>query len=320
MGPKKRALEAPTVSDEELEKAKSLLKDAEEAKRVRSSMVLWLEGQGSKKVYDGWPIGKRKEYFQSWFADKLKNGSGTSKATKTATLIKQNKNKVAWWSLTKMISEFGEQKAKEKVEVFDKDPTKWRPDRDTGHDGPLSREYSINLDSREEGDEERDTHELGTEVDLDTEEKQKESEETFGSMRACNAGSSSDGLIRVKKEAGDEPAEAKPEDSATFKALKTDGKKVVFNIGKALTIVKQMFIASKGGKFLGELNKEISNNVKEMTQIFITVEDAVLNDAEEATMLALTAKVDKAFEALNDSVEWFNKFSPKEGQQKKQKI
>ncbi|CAK0836636.1 unnamed protein product, partial [Prorocentrum cordatum] len=275
---------------------------------------------GAKKTHDGWPIGKGREHFQTWFADKLKSG-GTAKSKKSVTLLKKNTNKVARWSLNKMISEFGEQKAKEKAEAFDKDPTKWRPDRDAGKDGPRSREHAVNLDSREEGDEERDTRELGAEADLDTEERQMEAEASFASMRARNAGSSAAGagLVAVKQEEG-EPTEVKPEESATFKALKTDGKKVVFNVGKALTIAKQMFIDSKGGKFLGELNMEIANNVKEMTQIFASVEDAVLQGAGEATMLALSMKIDKAFDALNSCVEWFNKFNPKESQQKKQKI
>ena len=53
-------LEKPIVSAADLQQAKDILKDAAEAKRMRSSMTHWLEQNGTYETWYGWEAGKKK--------------------------------------------------------------------------------------------------------------------------------------------------------------------------------------------------------------------------------------------------------------------
>ena len=56
----------PQLSKKDMEEAQKILKAREDTKRMRSSMMHWLDRQGWKNQYDRLPMGMKKGYMEFW--------------------------------------------------------------------------------------------------------------------------------------------------------------------------------------------------------------------------------------------------------------
>eukprot|EP00959_Pyramimonas_sp_CCMP1952_P055760 1165224-Pyramimonas_sp.AAC.1 len=324
MPPKKRVLEVPCVTPAERQKAVQTLEDAAEAKRQRSSMTAFLEKNGTKGVYDNWPISKRREFFECYFAQKLAEGTGKESTTRRTSMSKLKRAEVNWWSLSKMITEFGEAKAKEKARVLDAIPGRHRPDPDTKLDDMWNREYRVTLDSERDDDATVDESNIQTTFELVSEEQKKEAADRFADMTSCISGSPCSANVAIKKEPGTEGAQSKDAadkatspHAATLEAMKKDPKKVAANASKVLVTAKEVFVDTKGKKFMGELRDESAKVVSELTATYKKIEKAIVDKAsDDPTLLAVSTNLDSAFDHFNEMVGWYQKLVPKSSAKK----
>ena len=244
----------PNVSQGDVEKAKKILEDEKQEKRIRSQMRQDLQ---QKELYDDYlacPMGERKKHLIRWMAGQLnsteskktKNWSGVEKLTTE----KKSGYEGGWVSKHWLVTNLGEEKAKNKIAYY-RAQGLVRPDPDTKLDDDENAEFKHSADVFSGMEayhyhfhyhyychypyhyhyhyislSKADINEMRKKVteDLDSEAKRKAMEETFASARA-EIGMGNMPVLKVKPEAasGSKGPEQTPE--AAHEAKGRDPKK-----------------------------------------------------------------------------------------------
>ena len=117
-------------------------------------------------------------------------------------------------------------------------------------------------------------------------------------------------------------AAASSPNEKTFELLKAADRRVLRNVGDAITTLKTMFAQSKDAKFMGQVHEETSKLIPRFSTLYKKTEGIVTegSDAEDATaLLAFAKKIDEGFEAYNEVSGWFKRMQPPVVKIKKEK-
>ena len=333
MAPKKKAKvldEPPAVPQAILEQAKKTLADAEVKRRGNSNMHYWLETTGQKKAYESISAAEKKDFFLKWYAWQSTTAKVTSRGTRSTSQLDVTNDRGRWVAKQQMINELGEVKALAKIAALDQQPSRHRPDRDTGGDGEWEREYKLFDDTTDNRNVDSRTRDLIQDQDLASEQEKREALEDIASV--AGAGSASSGLnppaVCIKTEKGATPetkTEMAPEtktsanDQKTFESLKNTPRKVLLQIGNASTELKVMSgkidkLDKSVLKYVGTLKEDIDKLIPKMKAHFQKVEKIVAENAYEKDeeKLGMAIKLNQDFASYNEYSEWLGRLLPKD--------
>lgn len=303
------ATQPPTiqVSEQELEQAKSVVKDEEEKKRQNSKLQYWLGQRGAKDGFKDMPAAERKEYFWRWMAAQMKQGKTAEVGKKTHSTTELNKDKFIWLCKKELEDRFGEVKAAGKMKSC-----KSRPDRDSGGTDSESLEYKICVDEEEKIEAEADERMLETATDVPAsasddvqvpgpeatpkteQEKQKEAEEAE--------------INKIKEN------------------LEKHAKHVLRTLGDQLVSMKKAFVQCKENKYAGLLREDCGKAIpkaatlyKSLTKV-ITGENAdeVENEDESYDWTSLAKRLHAHNKKYMEIHNWVAKFFKKPPTAKKE--
>ena len=115
-------------SKTEVEQAKQYLNDKENRKRMRSSMVWWLEQQGLKDKYDASAMASRKKIMEAYVAKHLKEkGEKSFTSSRTIDTSKVNTRGFEWIAKEQMLGIKGQHKTELIIKTCEGDPKHHRP-------------------------------------------------------------------------------------------------------------------------------------------------------------------------------------------------
>ena len=116
------------VTEKELADAQKALKDEQTRSKARSSLRYHLASIGKLDAFNECNAPFKKQFFVKWFAAEMSSGVGSEVAQDAHKIVVTNqKDKTGvWWNKKKMIDEWGEPKALEKIEVLDQDESRHR--------------------------------------------------------------------------------------------------------------------------------------------------------------------------------------------------
>jgi hypothetical protein len=289
-------------------------------------MMYWLKSTAKREAYDEASAADKKVFALEWFAWSLKEGSSDKTAKRKIGHEKTKKEVGRWWSKHKIIDMFGEQKAKARIEAYDKDPKKHRPDRETGLDGEWHREYYILEDEDEDKDFDGTEHELATKKEIKSDQDKDEALEDMMAFGLCGRAGTSVGGATSSKSA--EPAGVKvkvegqmPDESMkTFESIKAKPKQVLRSVSDAVTEMKRMFeVCNDDGhrkRYTEPLQGDITKLLPKLKTDFVNVEKILLSlnrskPMPDTEILACARKLDTHFTEMNEISDWFGKLCPK---------
>ena len=116
------------VSLQDLEVANKALEDEVTKNRARASLHHFLKDAGLKDTYNQASTREKDNYFRHWFANEMSTGNGCKAAKDQRKLVitgETNKEGV-WWSRSKLIAEYGEEKALAKIAALDPQPDRYK--------------------------------------------------------------------------------------------------------------------------------------------------------------------------------------------------
>ncbi len=330
----KKTLERLKLSEAEVAEAKKMLEDKDAKRRANSNMMYWLKTQNKRDAYDEATPAERKQFANHWFAWSLHQGTAEQTSKRSVGNEKVQKDISRWWSKHKIIETYGQDKGQAKINMYDKDAKKHRPDRDTGLDGEWHRECHALEDEAEDKHYDGTQHDLNISKDLSTEQEKAEAAADMSAIGldadsaksvAEGSGSASSGAakhVKVKVE-GQKP----DEDLKTFESIKTKPKNVLRSVSDAITELKRMFEVcnddSHRKKYTEPLHGDITKLLPKLKADFVNVERVLLSlnrskPTPDTDILACARKVDKNIEQMNELTDWFIKLCPKKKQQDKE--
>ena len=330
---KRGAAEAPTpiampnVSAKDVEEAQKLLKDEADKRRANSNMMYWLQTNGKRNNYDALLPKDRKQFALMWYAWSLKDGDTTKLTKRASGTEKIEKDIGKWMCKNQIIDKYGKDKGESKIKVLDAEPTRHRPDRDTGEDGEWHREYKIFEDGEEEANFDRCAHELNNTKEIQGVEAMQEAEEDMASFKLLQGGddpnasaAGSSGPEKKIKVEGELPNE----DLKTFNKLKTNPKAVLRTIQDNIMELKRMFERAKQperAKYTEILRADITKLLPKLKSDHNAVEKLHLTQDEtipDPELLATARKLDKNFEIITEIIMWYKRLCPddKKGSQR----
>ena len=346
----KKAFIIPQVSNKDLMNARKLLDDKAEKMKQRTSLQYWLMKNKCKDLYDKSGMDSKKDFMERWFANKMAGNLGYGKKSQNSTQkissMKETQCVWKWMCWEEMKMEFGEAKAKNKV---DSGILEWRADPDTGLLDFHNKEWKVWVETGSNKEQDEHARTLSTEEELDAkaaEEAIAHFKDVQGQM-AGNASAPSSSTDAVKKEPteGTEaeqgqqegkkdigPEDLDEDEDKTLITLLRAPRQVLRKVGDTQTDLKEMLHATAGHKYCGLINADITKAIPRFGKLFTAVETVVLQPwaledpdgpaPEIMTQLkALAKKVDDEFEEYNGVYEaYLNFFPPKPGPKKKQKV
>jgi hypothetical protein len=318
----------PLVGDKELEAAKQKLEDKVENNRLRSQMLYWLSQNKQDQAYKMASPKVRKSYFDQWVAVQMSKGERSGRHSRTASKSKIVEEEEVWVAKEEMILTLGPNRAQA---LIDSNKLDHHPRRKTGLDDEWNRQYKQEKDKViHRGDETTRNEVESHRTELD-DTAFKELLDDLTSLEALDSGGDLSKLAALKEvkveggaamaPAGILPPKAEEKDSATFTALKTAPKTVVKNVQEALLELKEVWKESKDNRMAGVIHEDATKLMPKFAKIYKSVESALIDKVtDEATLLALSKKVDEHFNSYNDLIEWHHKLMPKEQRKKKARI
>lgn len=313
----RQTIDAPVVSDAEVQAAKAALKDADEKRRQNSNMHYYLACSGKKNAYEALTTAEKKEFFLKWFAKKVSEGKASSTHHEKVAIVNEKGEDWAWWGKETMIRELGEQKALSKIASGS---LQHRPDPDTGKDGEFDREYKVYVGKGKSLERGENSHEMRTEADVEKTSR----DEALEDIRAAAAYIANDQpatmTVNVKQERPDgEATSAKmtkiagdiAEHTKTVEALRKNPRQVLRTCGDTITTVKTMWESTQGGKYTEALNADLGRLLPKFKAHYTTIERFVTKSVpvpdDDAVLYAIAKKIDKDYEVYNEYSEWYNK-------------
>ena len=287
--------------------------------------------QQGRNQYDSLPPPERKQFFDAWFADEMKNGETTSSGSKDIGSEKQIGSNFQWVSKHQLITLLGNVKAEARV-ASNKLLT--RPDPVTGLSDEWSLEYKLHTDVGSEMGIEKINHRLQTDVSVEGEVAKTEALEDMSAARLHEAGSASSApAVYIKKEPSTEAqsaqikmTEAEKRLSKSTDTLTKNPRQILKVIWETVTTLKVMYQATKAIRYTEALNEDIGKLLPKFKSDFAAVESLVTrSDLEsyacteegEAVIRAVAVKLEHNYEQFNELCEWHAKFN--RDQSKKQK-
>jgi len=323
-------LAKPVVSPDDIARAKKALEDEKFKKRANSNMHYWLQSQGRKAEFDQMTPKQRKEFFDSWIAQKLKSGETTSSGIKDIGTKKQDGSTYQWVSKHQLIQLLGEDKAKARI-ASGKMQT--RADPVTGLSDEWSLEYKLVNDVGSDMSFDKTGHRLQTDKAVEGDAAKVEAlEDMNAASMPDDGGSSSSGLVQMKQELADgapsgvvqkEQSEADKKLEKTITTLTKNPRQVLKAIGETVTSLKCMFEGTANGRYTESLHEDIGKLLPKFKIDFRAVEQIVTkpdsfgSGNDEAFILAVATKLEKNFDQYNELCDWHAKFSPDKKKQKK---
>jgi hypothetical protein len=319
-------LDTPVVSDVELQAAKDALSNAATKKRSNSNMHYYLDSIGKKKAFETMSTAEKKDFFLKWAASKLSQGTSTSSASHTVSIVTEAGKVFEWMGKERMIKELGENKAKAKIAS---NLLESRADLDTGMKDEWSTEYKVFTSKGSEMEKDENKHGLNTAHELDV-AGLAEAVDDMKAASSCVAGNMP--MMAVKKEgdgigggtragAGD-PAPASHQ--KTMDALEKNPRAVLRSCGDTIVNIKQMFEATLGGKYTEALNADLSKILPKFKHHFTAIEKLVLKPRgddevqhDQAVYLVIAKKLDTDYEKFNEINDWYSRLHGKSAKKAK---
>ena len=319
-------IEKPVVSDSDYAAAKKLLENEEELKRQRSCLSFFLESRGQKEEYADWSREAKKEFLIIFLADRLASGKlkSTMRTFRTVDSVDTNKRSFEWWNKKQMIDTWGEAKA---IARINSGKLKTQPDEVTGEHGEFLTEYQIWFGTGGTESSDRNRSEVGGEEEIDSAEKAATAQGIIDdTARAllCETGSaansSASNADSEETQIKQEPMAPTP-GSETMKTIKSNARKVLRACGDTITELKFMFEKSKGDVYQEPLLAEIQKLIPKMSTSFKALESVAVKpaDYDDASLLAVSKKLDDQYDTYNKLSSVFDRMNPKERSAKKPK-
>ena len=298
-----KTLTPPIVSKAELEKAQKHLAHKESKHKMRSSMTWWLQQNGLKQAYDDAAMPKKREFMESFCAQKLKeNEEKKLKTERTLETITSKERLFDWWSKETMCTKLGANKALLLINFIEaKEQGRHRPCRETGDDSEYGREYKIWRESG--GIKEQDRTGLQLESSsavADVAAVQQQFDDMSSQMadiedkveRAPQQAEPREGGeakedVKVKKEvAQPEPLQDQKEQNdvdpheKTMQILGTSPRKVLRGLGETLSTLKEMHTIAEPNKYAQQVSADIKHLIPKFRAQFSKVEELCIDAAK----------------------------------------
>jgi hypothetical protein len=329
----KRKIEPPLVTEKTLSAAQANLSEVEELKRQRAMCTHYLKSIGMDKEYSSWPIPERNHFLERWSAERIMNGK--DKLLRSSRRVATNtfgKDKFDWMCKKEMLDAWGPEKTAGKIATLEEKKIGrdgkplHRPDRDSGLDTEMCREYKIWHDTG--GLEENDTNaaELEGESKLENAAELLEYQTQLKDM-AANFGYSTTPIpVEVKQEPGTSSASSgstdvfgggsRTKDQELADQLATDSKRVLSNAQDVLMSAKEIFADTKPSEeddkeFLAVVHQKMTDIIPKLSAMTKKVEKLHLSKiTDPPTLLALAYIINDMFMKFNNAAEWYEKAVP----------